>query len=232
MPRALLLDLYPELAAKLDDQASERARREIVVRAEILERGEWEPSRAQPDPAHLGFMITEGVMLRELRVAESTSLELLARGDVVRPWQEDAATFSEASWRCLERARVAELAPPAASAICRWPELVSAIVDRAMRRSRSLAVHAAIESIVGLERRLVLLLWHFAEQWGRRTAAGVEVPVELTHERLAQLVGARRPSITAALSTLERDGRIERLRGGWILHGEAPGLDLTPRPAP
>jgi CRP/FNR family transcriptional regulator, cyclic AMP receptor protein len=44
---------------------------------------------------------------------------------------------------------------------------------------------------------------------------------------LGQLVGARRPSVTAALSALERGGRIERRPdGGWILHGDPPGLDL------
>jgi CRP/FNR family transcriptional regulator, cyclic AMP receptor protein len=103
-------------------------------------------------------MIIAGLMIRELSVAGARSLELLSRGDVLRPWQEDSASFCEASWRCLTRLRMAHLGPPAAASICRFPGLTAALVERALRRSRSLAVHAAIESIVGLERRLVLLL--------------------------------------------------------------------------
>jgi hypothetical protein len=172
-------------------------------------------------------MILEGVMIRELSVAGARSLELLNRGDVLRPWQEDSASFCEATWRCLDRVTLAILGPRPAASLCRWPALVSGVVDRSMRRSRSLAVHAAIEAIVGLERRLILLLWHFAEHWGKRTNSGVEVPIDLTHEMLGQFVGARRPSVTAALSALERAGRVERRKGGgWILHGDPPGLDL------
>jgi CRP/FNR family transcriptional regulator, cyclic AMP receptor protein len=237
MSRVLLLDAYPELASTLEGEAAERARRSVVVDVERLEPGAWSPDRGEPQQGHLGLLILEGLMIRELSVAGSRSVEVLNRGDVLRPWQEDSASFCEASWRCLTDMRLAVLGPRAAAAICRWPPLVSAVVDRAMRRSRSLAVHAAIESIVGLERRLILLLWHFAEHWGRRTEAGVEVPIELTHEMLGQLVGARRPSVTAALSALEREGRIERRKaGGWILHGDPPGVDLeqpaaTERPA-
>ena len=227
MRRALLLDAYPELAAGLDPEVAERARREVVVEVEMLEPGPWWPERAQPEAGSLGLMMLDGIMIRELSVAGARSLELLNRGDVLRPWQEDSASFCEASWRCLTRVTIATLGPRAAATICRFPPLASAIVELAMCRSRSLAVHAAIESIVGLERRLILLLWHFAEHWGRRTPAGVEVPIELTHEMLGQLVGARRPSVTAALSGLEREGRIRRRDGGgWILRGDPPGLDL------
>jgi len=49
---------------------------------------------------------------------------------------------------------------------------------------------------------------------------------------LRHLVAARRPSATAALSALEREGRISRReRGGWVLHGDPPGFDLRQRSA-
>jgi hypothetical protein len=39
---------------------------------------------------------------------------------------------------------------------------------------------------------------------------------------LAGIVAARRPSVSAALSRLRRDGRLERIDGGWILRGDPP----------
>jgi hypothetical protein len=47
--------------------------------------------------------------------------------------------------------------------------------------------------------------------------------VRLTHRAIASLVGARRPSVTTAISALERGGRIARREDGtWLLHGMAP----------
>ncbi len=222
MARALLLDADPDLAAGLEPDAAERARHAIVVEIEVLEPGPWTPDRSPPPVGSLGVMLLEGMMLRELVVADARSIELLSRGDILRPWQEDATSFSDASWQCLTRVRLATLGPRAAAGICRWPQIASNVIDRALHRSRSLAVYAAIEGMVGLDRRLVLLFWHLAEHWGERKREAIEIPLPLTHEQIGLLVGARRPSVTAALNQLATDGTLERTEGGWILRGDPP----------
>jgi CRP/FNR family transcriptional regulator, cyclic AMP receptor protein len=64
-----------------------------------------------------------------------------------------------------------------------------------------------------------------AERWRHITAAGVELPLPLPHRIIAQMVGARRPTISSALTTLAADGKISRRAdGGWILHGEPVGI--------
>jgi CRP-like cAMP-binding protein len=107
-------------------------------------------------------------------------------------------------------------------AVGRWPELVAALAERGLRRSRSLAVHAAIENIRGIDRRLLTLFWHFAERWGERGPDGVRIPLDLTHQMLSELVGARRPSVTTALGLLRREGLLVPVDGGWVLTGEPP----------
>ena len=67
-----------------------------------------------------------------------------------------------------------------------------------------------------------MLLWHLAARWGSATARGVRVPRPLTHEMLADLVAARRPSVSVTFAQLARDGLISRTRPGWTLHGEPP----------
>jgi CRP/FNR family cyclic AMP-dependent transcriptional regulator len=194
---------------------------------ETLAPGSWSPDRAEPEGRHLGLLVLEGLISRELVVGGASSIELLSQGDLLRPWQEDTASFCDPSWRCLTEVPIASLDGDAAEAISRYPELVSALIERALRRSRSLAIHAAIETIVGLDRRLILLFWHLAEHWGRRDPEGVVVPLPLTHEMLASLIGARRPSVTAALGELARAGKAARREGGgWILYGDPPGVSL------
>jgi DNA-binding IclR family transcriptional regulator len=47
--------------------------------------------------------------------------------------------------------------------------------------------------------------------------------MRLTHETLAGLVGAQRPSVTTALRALERRDLVRRAEaGGWLLLGDPP----------
>ncbi len=215
----------PELARVLPAAEREAAAHAIVVDVTTLAPGQWRPDRSLPEAVHLGLMIIEGVIVRELLVGGVRSLELLGRGDVLRPWQEDSASFVEAGWRCLEQVRLAPLSGAAAEAICRHPELVDIVVDSALRRSRSLAVHAGIGAVKGLDRRLMLLFWHLAEHRGRRSAGACLVPLPLTHETIAQLIGARRPSVSAALSDLAQAGLLRRVEAGWEVSGDPPDAD-------
>jgi CRP/FNR family cyclic AMP-dependent transcriptional regulator len=222
--RVQLLKLDPDLGINLTPEQFELARSQITVPIIDLDRGEWDPDRSEPDSAHLGYMVASGLMIRELHVGGARSIELLSSGDLLRPWLEDAASFGDARWRAVEPIRLANLDPHAAARAARWPPLIAAILDRGLRRSRSLAVSAALENIRGIDQRLWILFWHLAERWGKREADGsILVPMRLTHETLAVLVGARRPTTSTALADLARRGRLERLSGeGWRIRGEPP----------
>jgi hypothetical protein len=65
---------------------------------------------------------------------------------------------------------------------------------------------------------LLALFGHFGDRWGRVTPAGIHVPVLLTHDRIAQLVGAQRPTVTTALNDLHRRGRlVKRPDRTWLI---------------
>ena len=53
-------------------------------------------------------------------------------------------------------------------------------------------------------------------------AFGVVLQLPFTHEVLAEVVGAQRPSLTTGISTLEQRGLISREDGHFVLHGEPP----------
>lgn len=74
-----------------------------------------------------------------------------------------------------------------------------------------------------MEDRLLLTLWHLAERWGRVGPDAILVPLPLSHQRLAHLVGAHRPSVTTAMGALARAGALSRRADGtWMLHGAPP----------
>ena len=110
-----------------------------------------------------------------------------------------------------------------AQRVARFPQIGGQLVGRAMRRSRHFAINMAIVQQPRVEARLHLLLWHLADRWGTVRTDGVFVPVRLTQTVLAELVAARRPTVSAAIGLLERDGQLTRTDGGWLLHGTPPG---------
>jgi CRP-like cAMP-binding protein len=67
-----------------------------------------------------------------------------------------------------------------------------------------------------------MLLWHLAGRWGRVRSEGTVVPLRLTHTVLSELVAARRPTVTSALSELTRKGVVRPFRDAWLLYGDPP----------
>jgi CRP-like cAMP-binding protein len=79
-----------------------------------------------------------------------------------------------------------------------------------------------------VEDRLLAALWHFADRWGVEEIDGVAVPLTVSHEVLAQLVSAQRPTVSAAMQRLQEAGQVRRLadRSGQLLRTPA---DLRPK---
>jgi CRP-like cAMP-binding protein len=222
-----VLEADPDLAEGLDPRNEALARAAAVARVDVLEPGEWRGDEDYPESAgHLGLLILDGLLARTVEVGNRTCAELLGPGDVLRPWVTVAAHSSvplEAHWTVVDTVRVAVLDQRFMNTMARFPAVVGAVLDRVMLRSRWLTFHLAVCHLKRIETRLLVVFWHFADRWGRVSPRGVTVPIRLTHQLLAGVVGAQRPSVTTALSALRRSGELERLPDGtWLLHGEPP----------
>jgi CRP/FNR family cyclic AMP-dependent transcriptional regulator len=229
-----LLDADPDLGILLSDARREQARRELVVRTHRLPRGAWDVSPLARAPAdHLGLLILQGVISRELVLADQVSTELLGGGDLVRPRPSASRTTLmpvKAIWSVLSPATVAVLDQRFAADAAHYPELTSMLLDRLSERSLRLATSQAISQLTCVDRRLVALFWHLAERWGRVSSDGVIVPLALTHRTLGQLVGARRPTVSTALSELAHRGElVRRPDGSWLLRSDVPDDDALAR---
>src|SRR5439155_24875974 len=199
-----------------------------------IQPGSWRPVPVTHGKCLFGGLVLDGMLVRELAVAGAVSAELLGAGDLVLPEDADQAVpfvGARAAWTALAPTRIAWLDPPFAAALRRWPALGAALLERSERRFSRLAVLQAIGQLTRIDDRVLTLLWHLAERWGRVGPEGIVVPLRLTHKAIARLIGARRPSVTTAIGLLERKALIERrAEGGWLLRG-APPQSLRTFPA-
>lgn len=216
--------------ADLADALSPADRADAVGACEVrtmrIGRGRWPVPRAAILEGGIGLLILEGLLVRRVGIDGRFGAELLGEGDLLRPWQGDEGGTSLSSttgWRALAPSRVALLDADAARTMAAYPPLTGRLVARALERSRNLAINMAIVQHAKVATRVHMLLWHYADRWGRVRSDGVALPLTLTHTVLAELVAARRPTVTTALTELARDRQVLPGDPGWLLVGEPPG---------
>ena len=222
-----VIDAFPELADRLDSEQQRLARQYALATLEVLAPGLWHPRRElQPAPGHLGLLVLEGLLTRDVVMGETLATELVGRGDILRPVDhdgQDAPVPFDVVWRVLEPTRIAVLDREFARVIGHWPEAMEVLMRGAVSRAQSLAVNLAVSHLRRVDVRLHVLMWYLADRWGKVTPQGVNVPLRLTHQTLGRLVGAQRPSVTTALKQLAEEGKVTRADDQtWMLHGEPP----------
>jgi hypothetical protein len=228
-----VLDLDPGLAGTIAPdqiQAARQATAAAVIRAPA---GPWRPAQ-NADRARDGFglLMVDGLLIRRVGVEGRYGAELLGPGDLLRPWQresDDAGTLLlQWTWRVAAPARLAVLDVRWTQRAAAFPQLGAELAGRALARSLRLVVGMAVAQQPRLDVRLWMLFWDLADRWGKVRADGVHVELPLTHEILSHLAGARRPSVSAALTRLATDGRLRREGQRWILSGEPPAFEQDP----
>ena len=222
-----IVEADPDLGDLLDEGELERARHQALTRVQRLSPGHWDATAAlEPAAHHRGFLIVDGLLSRTVDVLGRRCVELVGNGDVMRPWSwddEGSHVRAEVGWTILEPSRLAVLDHQLVLRLVPWPQLGLELFNRGTRRAHHLAVALAIAHHQRVDDRLLLTLWHLAERWGRVHSDGIVVPLPLGHQRLADLIGARRQSVTTAMGGLTRSGAISRRDNGhWLLHGKPP----------
>jgi CRP/FNR family cyclic AMP-dependent transcriptional regulator len=218
-----LLDLDQDLAETMGDVAV-RVRDRIGVPTIRLDPGPWNPDALRTVARNaFALLVCDGLVVRELELAETLTADLLGPGDLVAlgPPAERLLITGE-SWQVSKRATVAILDDRLLPALHAWPLLSARLVARVARQAARAAEQRAISQLPRVELRLRALMWHLAERWGRVGSTGVVLPIEITHGALGRLVGARRPTVSLALAELARDGAVVRRDdGSWLLRADS-----------
>jgi CRP/FNR family transcriptional regulator, cyclic AMP receptor protein len=180
----------------------------------------------------IGVLVLEGLMIRRVGIEGRYGAELIGEGDLLRPAEESVSPLLPLTthWSVVQATRVAALDRGFEQRLVDYPELGRSLVGRAVMRSKNLSVNMAIVHQARVDVRLHMLLWHLAARWGRVRSDGTVLHLRLTHMVLADLVAARRPTVTSALSDLVRRGVLQTDGETWVLFGDAPGalVDFAP----
>ena len=163
-------------------------------------------------------------MIRRVGIEGRYGAELIGEGDLLRPSDESVSPLLPLTtdWTVVVPTRVVALDESFEQRLAQYPELARALIARAIQRSKNLAVNMAIVHQARVDVRLHMLLWHLAARWGRVRSDGTVLRLRLTHAVLADLVAARRPTVTTALSELTRRGLVRTDGETWVLPGEVP----------
>jgi CRP/FNR family transcriptional regulator, cyclic AMP receptor protein len=209
---------------------ADRPRAQAASRARVLAvpSGDWDVA---PEPGRfrgwLGLLVLRGLLSRHVEIGAMGWTELLGPGDLLQPWtrvSESSSTLpAQARWQVVEPSRMAVLDRDFAVRVAPWPEVAAALLARSIERTRWLTYQLATRQPARIDERVWMALWHLADRFGRVTARGCELVLPgLTHEALAVMLGARRPTVTSALRRLAARGLLtQERRGAWLLHGDA-----------
>jgi len=208
----------------------ELRRAEAAAQARVIDAspGDWDIA---PEPERfrgwLGLLVLDGLLARNVEVGAMSWTELLGPGDLLQPWtrvNETSSTLpAQARWRVIEPTRMAVLDRDFAVRVAPWPEVTAALLARAIERTRWLTYQLATRRPARIDERVWMALWHLADRFGRVTGRGCELILPgLTHDALAVILGARRPTVSSALGRLSERGLVtQERRGAWLLHGDA-----------
>jgi CRP-like cAMP-binding protein len=122
---------------------------------------------------------------------------------VLRPARDERLEALADSW-------LTAVSHEAQSELLRLPgaaaALLDALAEAARERQESLASFSSVRHVERVRDKLLQL----ARAHGRVVPGGVRLDVPLTHERLGEMVGSARETVTWAVAELEREGFLQR----------------------
>ena len=122
-----ILALDPELGEWLSAERLELARERSHAACIELPRGPLAELNWADTIRHgPGLLLLDGLLLRRVELGGRWAAELLAAGDLLRPWDREDSLASvprQTGWRVLERARIAVLDIDFARRIAPFPEI-------------------------------------------------------------------------------------------------------------
>lgn len=223
-----LVVAWPELLTGVpaaDRRLAERALMVPLISVRDQDLGEATHRHA---PEAFGFLIIEGVVLKETALRRRSALELLGPGDLLAP---PLAAGRQLESRAVSQylahgpVSLAVIGDRVRAVVRHWPGIADALHDRLGRQTHRASMHLAMLHLPRIEDRITALFADLAERFGRMNSDEILIDPPLTHELIGGLVGGRRPTVTLALHKLAADGVLHRLDDGrWRLAGQTVSL--------
>jgi hypothetical protein len=204
----------------------------LAARVVHVPPGAFDANKLVGDPTEwLGLLVLDGLALVQVAAGRAPIGWLVGADDLVRPWEAGEITLiARASWQVVTPLSIALLDRDFARRVTGLQSVTEALLAKAAQTSHWLFAKSLVTGTSVIEERILLLFALLGERWGKATRAGVVLTMPLTHQVLAALIGARRPSVSTALRSLAAAGLVERTANGWLLRRTIPtGASSGPR---
>ncbi len=217
MSQVRLREIDPDFLRVVPEE-ERHAAGEVVIPAVDVDPGPLDPYAMLTSGGVSCAVILTGLVDRRIHLADHVALRLLGPGALIASrgvGSPEAITESE--WTAASPVRLALLGAQFLRASARWPQLQRNIMSRFAEQNDHLAAQLALCQMPRVEDRLVAMLWLLTETWGKVTSAGTVLPLKITHEALGAMIGARRSTVTLALTELANNGAVLQRSSGWLL---------------
>ena len=215
-----LIDALPDLARHVAPEQLRTVRSATRVPVLRLAKGKLDVGDlADHGLRPFGAVVVSGLLTRHVDVGGEPGMCLYGPGDVLAASNLMSGTVPHGdAWYASVPSQLAVLDDRLLVSIRRWPRLVTGLVEALCAQHDRALLRFVIAVQRRVEDRLLMLFWHLGDRFGRMTPDGIVIPISLTHEALARLVGARRPTITLALRELhDRDAVVRRADRAWLV---------------
>lgn len=154
-----------------------------------------------------------------LPTGRTVTLSIVSAGDVFLQWQASASSVSCICAEAMERSRVIQISEKdmVDLVVAQPAETLAAVTTFARRLTESsVLLKDLMDNSVNL--RLYRTLLELAREFGRKPndRSGVLIDMPLTHQRLADMVGSNRVTVTRKLLELQKRGLIAGRGSGSI----------------
>ena len=165
-----------------------------------------------------GALVLDGLVAHQIGLADRLGVRLLGPGDLI-VWRHGPLPLilTGSRWLPASSLRLALFRRHMLAALQQWPRLMAGLYLRIGQQLDRLAAQLMLSQLPRVEDRVLGLMWLLAEPWGRVTSAGTRLSLDLTHELIGMMIGARRPTVTLALRELADRGAMIRQDDGWLL---------------
>lgn len=217
-----LLVADPDLGSGLDGESLARAREQAVFPSLELGAGALpleQLRRAAGIRGRLhGFLVLAGSLTVNIWMSGRTCTRLIGPRELVLldGIETDSIPLSW-EWSVLAPTRLALLDERLHTIGRQWPPVLNAVLERAAQQTRNAFLQQAISQLPRVEERLLALFWSIADRQGVMRPDGVWLELPATHDTLAHMVGAQRPTVSLGLTRLAEGGLLRAEAGGWLI---------------
>jgi CRP-like cAMP-binding protein len=198
--------------------------RDLARHATQVEHARGEAFFREAVPAESLFVLTRGVvkLVRSLDTGRDVIIELVGRGDILGEAALTDAGLYDASAICVHPSAALAIGRQAVRAfVVANPDAVRNVL--ALLHQSLLRSHLRVEdlSIFGVRQRIARFLIRLADWTGRQDERDTVIPLALSRQELAALVGTTMETTIRVMSGFRQQGIVESARLGFVLHDRA-----------